>query len=135
MSTNEIKIGSTLWWFDNNRRVYARDAQDHATGSPIHREHWRETKITGESRASWLTDCGRKFAKATLTSRNNYGTVHALASLAEVEAECWIHDHRWSIGDAVQKCKSIATLRAVAALVGYVEGEREGVNAAEGAIV
>lgn len=135
MSAPALKIGSTLWWFDNNRRVYKRDAQGRTVGGPIHREHWRETKIIGESRLSWLTNDLRKFAKATLTSRDNYGTVHALASLAEVEEECWIHDHRWAIGEAVQKCKNIEALRAVAALVGYVEAERDGVNAEEGAIV
>ena len=135
MSTNEIKIGSTLWWFDNNRRVYARDAQGRAVGGSIHREHWRATKIVGESRLSWITDDHRKFAKATLTSRDNYGTVRAVASLAKVEAECWIHDHRYAISEAVRKCEDIEALRAVAALVGYVEEERAGVNAAEGAIV
>lgn len=114
-----VGIGSTVWWFDQNRRVYAKSASGGSTGSPIYREHWRETTITGETPRSWLTACRMKFSKATGEMRDAYGVKRCVFSLADVEADCWIHEHRYAISKMVGDCDDVGVLKRIAEIVGY----------------
>jgi hypothetical protein len=111
---DELKVGSKIWKFDVNCRVYQRDARGMAHGGPIYREHWREVEITGETRVSWLTHYGKAPKK---------GPHHGWAfTLREVEDDCWVKDHRYRIADTVQRCHDAEVLRRVAEVVGYVSG-------------
>lgn len=120
-----LAVGSILWWFDTNHRVYRRDADGRATGGPIYREHWRETRIKSETARSWVTERGHKIDKRTGESRTAYGRITFAYSQAEIDDRCWIEENRYALGERVRSCSDVATLRAVAALVGYIESEEE----------
>jgi hypothetical protein len=91
------QVGDTIWIFDENRRVYARDASGKMFGAAIWREHWRPTKITGETKVSWVTRDGMKINK-----KKPGGNV-ALDEAA-IDRACYVKDNRHRIGVAVQWC-------------------------------
>ena len=122
MGKPAVGIGSTVWWFDNNRRVYAKDERGHAVGGPIYREHWRETTITGETPRSWLTADRMKFSKTTGEMRDAYGVKRCVFSLADVEADYWIHEHRYAVRTMVGDCDDVDALKRIAEIVGYKAG-------------
>ena len=117
-----VGIGSTVWWFDNNCRVYAKSASGGSTGSPIYREHWREAAITGETSRSWVTANRMKFSKTTGEMRDAYGIKRCVFSLADVEADCWIHEHAYHVAELVKTCKDVDVLKRIAEIVGYKAG-------------
>lgn len=121
MSASTLAIGQTVWWFDTNRRVYLRDENGCATGSPIYREHWRQTKIVSETPRSWITEWNHKIDKKTGQCRTVYGMVTFAYSLAEIDDKCWLHDHRYALSDHLRSCDDVALLRSIAAMVGYKE--------------
>ena len=127
----ELAIGSTVWIFDAERRVYAKEKMSPGklwySGAPIWREHWRPTAIVGETRVSWILghDQGKKISKRDLAA----GTVRgALTSEADLDAACYVHEHASKIGDRVGRIsggqKAAEALRQIAALVGYDDGGR-----------
>lgn len=101
-----IGIGSTIWVFDSNRRVYG----DSKSG-PIYREHWVPRKIEGETSRSWIVGWNHKIPKK--------GCLGVAFTEREVEDSVWFHEHRYKIGSQVQSLQCIETLRAVAKLIGY----------------
>ena len=122
-----LKVGSPIWIFDSNHRVYPRDGSMHS--SPIWREHWRKHVIVGETRVSWLVGVTPNDAWPTKINKRNLANGAlaraALASKADVDAECFVHDHAYMIGQSVQRLSggisAAETLRKIAALVGYEE--------------
>ena len=110
--TAVLGIGSTIWMFDNNRRVYPEPRSTH-NGGPIYREHWRPVTIDGETSRSWVTSWyGKKVQKR--------GPRQGVAFTEdEVEADVWAHDHRYKIVRMIEQC-DVATLKAVALAVGYM---------------
>lgn len=103
-STALLGIGSTIWIFDRTRRVYPE---------PLYREHWRPVTIEGETSRSWVTSWyGKKVPKR--------GPRQGIAfTEAEVEADVWVHDHRYKIVRMVEQCE-VETLKAIAQAVGYM---------------
>src|SRR5690348_13336803 len=76
-----LAVGSTIWVFDCNRRVYAKDGR----GGPIYREHWRPVKIASETSRSWITDWGQKVPKK--------GEHHGVCfTEKEVDDKSWVED-------------------------------------------
>ena len=107
-----LGIGSTIWMFDNNRRIYPKP-RSASGGGPIYREHWRPVTIEGETSRSWVTSWyGNKVPKR--------GPRHGVAfTEAEVNADVWAHDHRYKIVRMVELCE-VETLKAIAQAVGYM---------------
>ena len=116
-----VTVGSTVWWFDPNRRVYVKDEKGYRTGSPIYREHWRRTTIVSETRMSWVTKDGNKISKSDRRMRDSMGLKAVVFSLAEVDADCWINDNRYKVAERVRDCKDVDVLKRIAEIVGYVE--------------
>lgn len=112
MST--LKVGDTIWKFDQNRRVYPKAAPGRIwpDGGPIWREHWRQVEITGETRVSWLTGWGKCPKKG-----RDVG-VWAFTQL-EIDEQTYVHDHAYRIADAVKRCQDPNALRTIADIVGY----------------
>lgn len=81
----KLKIGDTIWFFNQNRRKY-NDAQ---SGS-IWRYHWEPQKITGETSRSWLTNRRRKAPKCGAPGTWAF-------SEAEIDDQEWRHAHRYRI--------------------------------------
>lgn len=118
----EIGIGSTVFVFDHNHRVYGKDR-----GSPIYREYWVPVGIRGENRSSWLLDnYYERFSKKPphQTKTTPYGNHRVAISVQEVDDDCWQHDHRYRIVRLVERC-DVAVLRQIAALVGYSPEEEK----------
>lgn len=106
-STALLGIGSTIWIFDQNRRVY-RDNRSR----PVYREYWRPIKITSETTRSWITEWGQKIPKK--------GEHHGVCfTEKEVDDKSWVEENRYKISEAVNRMRDAETLRAVAKLAGY----------------
>lgn len=112
----EVGIGSVIWRFDVNHRVYLKDPNTgRSTGGPIYREHWQRYTITGETPRSWITSCHSKVPKK--------GKHDGWAfSESEVDDYCWVEEYRHSLIREVSSCRNPAILRKIAALIGYREG-------------
>lgn len=121
----DISLGSTVWRFDRNHRVYARDASGTATGPAIFREYFRPTTISGQTTKSWVTTGGLKIPKAGGDVREcaggAYGKIAVYMTQEAVDAECWRQVHRWRLAKKVEECNDVALLKQIAALVGYRE--------------
>jgi len=103
-------IGQTIWIFDINRRVYREPRS--MSGSPIYREHWRPVRIDAETSRSWVTQYGEKIPKK--------GEHRGVAfTEQEVDDDVWCNSHRSKIADAIYRLEDVATLRAIADLVGF----------------
>jgi hypothetical protein len=116
-----LGIGSIIWRFDENHRIYKEPR-----GGPDYRSFWRECAITGETSRSWIIgNCGK------CPKRGEH--VGWALSAHEVDDDVWAKDERHRIVRCVERC-NVATLRAVAALVGYMpnapleRSERSGVG-------
>ncbi len=114
MSEEKIGVGSTVWVFDENRRVYEKDANGRAQGGPIWIKHWEPQVITGETRVSWLVGRWLKFPK-------NGAPGKVAFSWEEVKEREWVAVHRYGIERCVNSCRDPQALRQIAALVGYTE--------------
>lgn len=108
MTMNEpLKIGSTIWKFDQNRRVYEKNGR----GGPIYRKHWVEVKILRETTRSWVIDYwGSKVPKKG--PHPGYAFTQE-----ELEDDIWVKDTRYEVVQAVESCKDANILRQIAALV------------------
>lgn len=114
--SERIAIGSAIWIFDQNRRIYPKAGKGRlwASGGPIYREHWTPAKITGETSRSWITDrYGRKIPKK--------GEHPGVAfTQKEVDDAVWMHDHRYRVSELAARCQDVEIVRQIAKLVGYV---------------
>jgi hypothetical protein len=98
----ELKVGDTIYRFDEYRRVYKRDENGRASGGPIYREHFMPVKITGEGPRSW-TRC---------TQPSDYYTAQS------VEDAVFVHCHGYKIRALIDRCNA-AELRKIAEIIGY----------------
>lgn len=114
-------IGQTVWVFDPNRRVYRKNAAGCGFGAPVYREHFRPIVISGETSRSWTVGDGRwqiKIPKAGGAVRGNI-----FMTEAAVNDDVWIKEHKYRIESLVGRLTDVETLRKVAALIGYEDGE------------
>lgn len=116
-----LKVGDRVWEFDINKRVYAPGAQR----GPIFAEHFRERWIVGEEGRSWLVSTDRrgtwgkeKIGKHHLAKRHHYTD-------AEREAMIWANDHRYKLVRRLERCTDLATLKAIAEILGYNPDSQE----------
>jgi hypothetical protein len=126
-ATAPVAIGSVVWFFDENRRVYPEDENGKVKfGSPpIWREHWVKRYVVGETSRSWIIGLsamksdpryGQKCPKADIGKR------YALSE-AEIDARAYCEEHSYQISLRVARLRTAADaeiLRQIASLVGYV---------------
>ncbi len=103
-------VGKTIYVFDDNRRVYAKDENGHSSGGPIYREHWRPCKVTGETTQSWLLDYGNKISKKELREGKLNGVK---LSLQEVEEVSFIRANDHKVAQAIYALKDYAKFKAI----------------------
>lgn len=120
---SEVKVGDSIWYFDENRRVYPPGK---GLGGPIWREHWREMFIVGETKQSWIVShspvTGYTSWKLAKRDFKQGRTPQDWAlSQEDIDELAYCHDHARRIGDLVARMKNAEVLREVAALVGYEE--------------
>lgn len=110
----DVKIGSPVWIYDENRREYV-------DGKIVHRSHWVKTVIVGETKLSWIIERGDvklpKKAFALPFGRHNECRWFALSE-ADIDADVWSHEHRSKIRNRVDFC-DVETLRKIAEILRY----------------
>lgn len=120
-----IGIGSTLWMFDINHRVYSAPQPGRLYGVIIWREHWRQMEVVGETRVSWLVgwpgsaatrrDVGRLPKSAFRDGKCPRGWA---LSAEHIDELAWAEEHRHKLADRVHRCDDPRVLRAVWAALG-----------------
>jgi len=119
--SEQIKVGDTLWCFDENRRVYTKPPEGKLYGTIIYEEHFRPEKIAGETRQSWLIKnhpyADIKVNKETMRSSGRLGTFRWYTDRTKADA-VWVRKHRPAIASRVQVAEA-DQLREIAKIVGY----------------
>ena len=110
-SSPKIAVGSTVWRFDINHRIYPENKD--MCGAPIYRKHFIPEKITGETSRSWITERGNKIPKKAERTYPYFLTKQ------DVEDIVWIHDHRFKLVERLRGCKDVVLLRKTAELLDY----------------
>ena len=109
----DVGIGSTVYIFDHNRRVYTGGG----LGSRIiWREHFRPVKIVGETSRSWITDF---YGTKLLKKGGKY-----LTSEEEIDRAEYVEENAYRIADCVRRIKDYDLLKSVAELIRYEEREK-----------
>lgn len=86
MTTEEIKIGTRLWCFDTNHRIYEKEddgrSSSGSSGGPIYEKYFRERYVVGENKKSWLVSHDKtdspedhwviKVSKVTMCAKSRY---------------------------------------------------------------
>lgn len=114
----ELAVGATIWRFDPNRRVYAKDRR----GAPIYREYWVPVNVVGETSRSWLAGYSPSPKMHWKIPKKGPHRGWAFTK-QEIDDACWIHDYAYEIGQTVGRCDNAAVLRQVAALIGWAPGD------------
>lgn len=119
-----IRVGSTLYNFDINKREYKRDARGRSYGGPIWREHWRPVEVVGETSRSWLVGYVHSPTKVPKKDFENGACPSGWArSMEQIERLEWVDVHRHRIAEKVRSVSDDEVLHAVARLIGYDENE------------
>lgn len=106
-----IGIGSEIWRYDENRRVYAKDGKS----GPIYREKWHKVKIIAETSRSWITSYyEEKVPKKGVHTRYVF-------SECELEGAVYVHENRYKIIRKAERINDAETWRRIAQLVNYEE--------------
>lgn len=113
-----LKIGSQIWRFDVNRRVYTKE-NGHG---PVWREHWRPMWIIGETRVSWIVGHTADSAMHSgglvkLPKRTDWPQGWA-TSQAHIDEAAWAHENRYAISQLIFRLDP-EDLKAVADLIAY----------------
>ena len=124
-----LGIGSVVWRFDENRRVYDYPRGFRVAG-PKRRPQWVEWEIRGETARSWIAvrkgskiedEAGLRAGGAKIPKRATPEQARQLGfALTEqaVEDDVWQHEHRYRVVTALEQADA-AMLRKVAELIGY----------------
>lgn len=117
MSDPVLKIGSPVWRYDGNRRVYRKDASGRSIGASIERHHWVRLEITAETSRSWIvTEYGRELFKIPKAKPREATALRF--SEEEVDRECWITENAYRVSEAVRRLP-YDQLAGIALSIGY----------------
>ncbi len=123
-SAEGIRVGSVLWEFDENNRVYRE-----GSSGPIYEEHFVKNFIIGENKVSWIVsrypdaelDSGlvRKVNKKTLIENANGFWRRCFYTNEGREQKTWIDQHRFRLAKHIEGCWDADLLRKIAQIAGY----------------
>lgn len=114
---NAIKIGSPVWIFDINHRVYRKGPDGRSLGGgPIWREHWVKYEVIGETSRSWIV--GHDSYERCKVSKKGHSTDVCFSEM-EIDRAAYVHDNARHIADMVLRCRDWEVLTKIAALVGF----------------
>jgi hypothetical protein len=123
-----MKIGDTIWRFEENRRIYPPKEKGRvfSSDSPIWREHWVAEKIVGETSRSWLVGFDlrakwslRKLPKVAFKDgRCPRGFALSQEHITKLE---WVHNNHYRLSNEVNRCDDPDVLQEIARIVGYKE--------------
>ncbi len=110
-----LQIGSTVFIFDENRRVYIRNQKGGllSSGGPVYRDHFVQTTITGETPRKWKTAYHREAFK-----KNPFET--GFYTEEQVNQLCWAKEHHPRIRDELLNA-TYDQLQQIAKILNYKE--------------
>jgi hypothetical protein len=113
---DELYVGATVYKFDENARVYARDKEGRRFGNPLRRPSWVPKTIVGQTSRSWIVG-EHEWEKEKLPKKGprKHGWAY---SLKEVEDDVWLSHNRYKLKEAVGRA-TVDQLREVARIIGY----------------
>jgi hypothetical protein len=118
-----MKIGDTIYYFDQNHRVYEEDENGKSFGGPIWIKHWRERKIIGETKVSWLVGFEWKPDKVNKKKLAAGELGNYCASWDQIEEAAWVHANRWKIVRLLEWERSYDKIKEIAKILDYEEGK------------
>lgn len=117
MTKPTLKIGDTVYQFNEGARTYRRDENGRATGGPIYAGHFQPHKITGEEKRSWIVLAPGHAIPNKIGKNTIDGEYSVWNSAERMAAKVWAHENGRTVGDSVRKCTHLPTLKAIAALL------------------
>jgi hypothetical protein len=127
-TTDGLTIGSRLWVFDENVRVYRKGG-----GGPIYEEHFVPYYIIGENRVSWIVsqypDLGLdshlavKINKKTLQENADGWRHRCFYTDQGREEKTWVDRHRYKLIHELEGCRDVILLQKIAQLIGYTPAD------------
>lgn len=118
--TSEIAVGSTVYVFDVNRRVYDRSSG--ATSAPIYREHFKPETVTGETSRSWVV--GRTWSAKKIDKKTRAGIYDEQG----VNEACEVYELMPLIYRAMHGADQVLTLDQLRQLAAWLGVERKAVT-------
>jgi hypothetical protein len=118
-----IGIGSTIWVFNSNNRVYRKDHKGRVIGGPIWEKHWEPRKIIGETSRSWLIE--PEWLKQKVPKKNASPRGFAF-SREEIEERAFVMENRYPISDIVRQVESAPVLRAIVKILDDAASKKAG---------
>jgi hypothetical protein len=113
------KVGSTVWIFDANHRVYRKGPDGRSLGGgPIWREHWVKREIRAETSRSWVI--GEHWSERKIAKKGEQPW-DVCWSEQEITERAYVHDNAPRIADLVTRLRDYDTLKKIAELIDYVE--------------
>ena len=115
-----MKVGDTVYIFNENRRVYPPAPKGHLwpPGGPIYREHFRPVQIVGETKVSWILQYDNR--------KVNKKTLEGIYTIEQVDDRCWKNDHAHKLLEYVRSNASVYQLKEIAALMNWHPQPRGG---------
>lgn len=104
-------IGDTVFIYNSNRRVYAKDEKGNQYGQPLYRQQWVTKTITSETRFSFILDDGTKIKKSTPPES-------VCLTRQALEDKIWLQAYLFDIERAVGRVRDVNTLKQIAKLAG-----------------
>lgn len=108
-----MKVGDTVFQFDQNLRVYPRNEKGNTLGGPIWREHWRKVKVIGETSRSWII--GYSDVKIPKNKPLPWGIC---IDEKELDKRAWVNDNAHKISEKMRKIP-FELLATVAEIIGH----------------
>lgn len=115
--TEELKIGTKVWVFDLDHRVYPKSETRWKFGSPIYSEHFRPAEITGETTRSWIVR-GGMIGEKRIPKKAPFANTGVYSDSLK-DDKIWENQHRNKIIDQLRFCNDVDVLRKIAELIGY----------------
>ena len=118
--TGNIAIGTRLWGFNEDRRVYPPmdDMGRRLSSGPIYAEHFVAVIIDGETPGCWLVG-NRTINKRTLKTAIKSGfSGTQFYTDTDKDDNIWRKDHLYKIERSLTGC-STDQLRQIAKIIGY----------------
>lgn len=110
-----LSLGSPVWKFDENHRVYLPGKI-----APDYRSMWVKHHIDAETSRSWILSNGTKIDKKTLGRAGDSIQYRFLAySEEEIDQHQWIRDNRFRLSSEVSRVHDYHKLQAIAQILGY----------------
>lgn len=114
---SKFNIDDTVYYFDQNRRIYPKDEDGRQIGRPIYLEHFRPVVIMGEVAKSWLLNVSVTIGDRSVTKVSKAVAETMFFTTEEVGRAVWVEENAYRIRSFVRDCDDYETLQAIDAVI------------------